>query len=155
MCYLRLLANPNDAVSLRRVINTPPRGFGQRSLEDLERWAAHQDVPVFTAIQQMANGEATSPLGARATATLKSFYQLIHDLADLSRQVDVVDLLDSLVERIKYHDYLQEKVEQPDERWENVMELRAVAQEFEDQDPPEGLLFPVGAVRLGGGCGQL
>ena len=139
MCYLRLLANPNDAVSLRRVINTPPRGFGQRSLEDLERWAAHQDVPVFTAIQQMANGEATSPLGARATATLKSFYQLIHDLADLSRQVDVVDLLGSLLERIKYHDYLQEKVEQPDERWENVMELRAVAQEFEDQDPPEGL----------------
>ena len=139
MCYLRLLANPNDTVSLRRVINTPSRGFGQRSLEDLERWSTHQDVPLFTAIQQMSNGEATSPLGARATSTLHSFYQLIHDLAEISRQVDVVELLDTLLERIKYHDYLQEKVEQPDERWENVMELRAVAQEFEDMDPPDGL----------------
>ncbi len=139
MCYLRLLANPNDAVSLRRVINTPQRGFGQRSLEDLERWAAHQDVPIFTAIQQMANGEATSPLGVRATTTMKGFYQLIHDLAELSRQLDVVELLDTLLARISYQQYLQEKVEHPDERWENVIELRTVAQEFEDQDPPEGL----------------
>ena len=139
MCYLRLLANPNDAVSLRRVINVPPRGFGQRSLEDLERWAAHQDVPLFNAIQQMANGEAVSPLGTRATGTLRSFHQLLQGLAELSREIDVVELLDTLLERTKYHDYLQEKVEQPDERWENVMELRTVAQEFEDLDPPEGL----------------
>ena len=41
--------------------------------------------------------------------------------------------------RISYQQYLQEKVEHPDERWENVIELRTVAQEFEDQDPPEGL----------------
>ncbi len=140
MCYLRLLANPNDAVSLRRVINVPPRGIGQRSVEDLERWATHQDVPLFTAIQQMADGEAASPVGARATSTLRGFYRMIHDLAELSREVDVVQLLDALLERTKYHDYLQEKVEHPDERWENVMELRAVAQEFEDLDPPEGLL---------------
>ena len=139
MCYLRLLANPNDAVSLRRVINVPPRGFGQRSLEDLERWAAHQDVPLFNAIQQMANGEAASPLGTRATGTLRSFHQLLQGLAELSREINVVELLDTLLERTKYHDYLQEKVEHPDERWENVMELRTVAQEFEDLDPPEGL----------------
>ena len=140
MCYLRLLANPNDAVSLRRVLNVPPRGFGQRSLEDLERWAAHQDVPPFNAIQQIASGEASSPLSARATSTLRSFHHLVHGLAELSREVDVVELLDTLLERIKYHDYLSEKVEHPDERWENVMELRGVAQEFEDLDPPEGLL---------------
>ena len=139
MCYLRLLANPNDVVSLRRVINVPSRGFGQRSVEDLERWAAHQDIPLFSAIQQIADGEAVSPLGGRATGTLRGFHQLIRDLAELSREVDVVGLLDALLERTKYYDYLQEKVEHPDERWENVMELRAVAQEFEDLDPPEGL----------------
>ncbi len=139
MCYLRLLANPNDAVSLRRVINVPSRGFGQRSVEDLERWASHQDIPLFSAIQQIADGEAASPLGGRATGTLRGFHQLIRDLAELSREVDVVGLLDTLLERTKYYDYLQEKVEHADERWENVMELRAVAQEFEDLDPPEGL----------------
>ena len=140
MCYLRLLANPNDAVSLRRVLNVPPRGFGQRSMEDLERWAAYRDIPIFNAIEQIASGEASSPLNARATSTLRSFHQLVHGLAALSREVDVVELLDTLLERIKYHDYLQEKIEHPDERWENVMELRGVAQEFEDLDPPEGLL---------------
>ena len=124
MCYLRLLANPNDAVSLRRVLNVPPRGFGQRSLEDLERWAAYRDIPIFNAIEQIASGEASSPLGARATSTLRSFHQLVHGLAELSREVDVVELLDTLLERIKYHEYLQEKIEHPDERWENVMELR-------------------------------
>ena len=139
MCYLRLLANPNDWVSLLRVINIPPRGFGQRSVEELGRWAAHQDVPLFSAIEQVANGEAASPLGARATSTLRAFYQLIHGLAADSREKDVVELLDTLLERTKYYDYLQEKVEHPDERWENVLELRSVAQEFEDLDPPEGL----------------
>ena len=140
MCYLRLLANPNDTVSLRRVLNVPPRGFGQRSVEDLERWAAYRDIPIFNAIEQIASGEASSPLGARATSTLRGFHQLVHGLAELSREVDVVELLDTLLERIKYHGYLQEKIEHPDERWENVMELRGVAQEFEDLDPPEGLL---------------
>ena len=140
MCYLRLLANPNDTVSLRRVINIPPRGFGQRSLEDLERWAGHQDASLFNAIQRMANDEVASPLGARATSTLRAFHHLVHELAGLSREVDVVELLDTLLERTKYRDYLHEKVEHPEERWENVMELRAVAQEFQDLDPPEGLM---------------
>ena len=142
ICYLRLIANPNDWVSLVRVINTPPRGFGQRSLEDLERWAAYQDIPLFSAIERVAKGEAASPLGARATGTLRAFYQLIDDLAKESREgkTDVVGLLDRLLADTRYHNYLQEKVEHPDERWENVMELRAVAQGFQDLDLPEGLL---------------
>ena len=139
MCYLRLVANPHDSVSLARVINVPPRGIGQRSMGDLQHWAQSQDIPLFTAIERVAEGQATHPLSPRATASVKGFYRLIHELAEASRSVDAVDLLDGLLERISYHQYLVEGVEHPEERWENIMELRAVAQEFTELDPPEGL----------------
>ena len=139
MCYLRLVANPNDAVSLRRVINTPPRGIGQRSLIELEKWAEGQDVPLFHALQQAAEGNGPGALGPRAITALRSFHRLIRRLDELSQQVDVTELLDALLEQTAYRKYLQEKVENPDERWENVLELKGVAQEFADLAPIEGL----------------
>ena len=139
MCYLRLIANPQDTVSLARAVNTPPRALGQKSLEELGKWARGKDIPLFAAMELVAAGEAGHPLTPRAKTAMDGFVGLIHELAQRSRSVDVVKLLDELLERIAYRQYLEGRVEHAQERWENIMELRQVAQDFHDLEPPQGL----------------
>ena len=135
MSYLRLINNPNDEISLARVVNVPLRGIGQRSMEDLTRWARSQELPLFSALERAAEG-GMSP---RVTRPVAGFVQLIKGLIEDSRRLDVVELIDGVLERIRYQEYLKERVEDPDERWENVLELKNTAQEFRAMDPPEGL----------------
>ena len=53
LAYLRLLHNPNDSVSLLRVLNVPPRGIGDKSAQELQKWARAHDAPLIEAV---ANG---------------------------------------------------------------------------------------------------
>ena len=138
MSYLRLINNPNDEISLARVVNVPLRGIGQRSMEDLTRWARSQELPLFSALERAAQGGVTG-MSPRVTRPVAGFVQLIKGLIEDSRRLDVVELIDGVLERIRYQEYLKERVEDPDERWENVLELKSTAQEFRAMDPPEGL----------------
>ncbi len=138
MSYLRLINNPNDEISLARVVNVPLRGIGQRSLEDLTRWARSQELPLFSALERASEGGVTG-MSPRVTRPVAGFVQVIKGLMEDSRRLDVVDLIESLLERIRYQEYLKERTEDPDERWENVLELRNTAQEFRAMDPPDGL----------------
>ena len=65
IAYLRLIQNPNDTVSLMRVINVPQRGIGERSLDELSRWAQSQGVNEYKALQLLADSkeamESNSP----------------------------------------------------------------------------------------------
>ena len=138
MSYLRLINNPNDEISLARVVNVPLRGIGQHSMEDLTRWARSQELPLFSALARAAQGGVTG-MSPRVTRPVAGFVQLIKGLIEDSRRLDVVELIDGVLERIRYQEYLKERVEDPDERWENVLELKSTAQEFRAMDPPEGL----------------
>ncbi len=139
--YLRLIHNPDDDVSLSRVINVPPRGIGQRSLEEVRRWAQGQGLPVYQALLKMADGGAADPLlSARVARLVSGFVRLLSDLAEESRRLDVVELIDAVLERTGYQGYLQQRYyDDHEERWENVRELRNAAQEFRELDPPDGL----------------
>jgi DNA helicase-2/ATP-dependent DNA helicase PcrA len=139
MCYLRLIANPEDTISLARVVNTPSRGLGQKSLEEISGWAAGKDIPLFTAMELVASGESGHPLTPRAQAAMTRFVVLIRELSERSVTVNIIQLLDDLLERISYRKYLNERGEHAPEKWENVLELRQVAQDFRDLEPPQGL----------------
>ncbi len=140
MAYLRLINNPLDEVSLTRVINVPLRGIGQRSVDELTRWARSQDIPLFTAIENLAGGDVTGhPMSPRAARPIAEFAGLIRNLVDSSKRLDVVELIDEVLERTGYRQYLFERVERAEERWENIMELRNTAQEFRLMEPPTGL----------------
>ncbi|MCE2464236.1 MAG: UvrD-helicase domain-containing protein, partial [Dehalococcoidia bacterium] len=140
MAYLRLINNPFDEVSLTRVINIPLRGIGQRSVDELTRWARSQNIPLFTAIENLAGGDVTGhPLSPRAARPIAEFAGLIKSLVDDSKRLDVVELIDEVLERTGYRQYLFDRGERAEERWENVMELRNTAQEFRLIDPPTGL----------------
>ena len=140
MAYLRLINNPFDEISLTRVINVPLRGIGQRSVDELTRWARSQDIPLFTAIESLAEGDITGhPMSPRAARPIAGFAALIRSLVDDSKRLDVVELINEVLERTGYRQYLFDRVERAEERWENIMELRNTAQEFRLIAPPIGL----------------
>ena len=142
--YLRLLSNPDDEVSLTRVINVPIRGIGQRTVQDLTRWARSAGVSLFTALQRAAGGDSKDaalapPLSPRAAKPIAGFFQLLSSLTAESRRLNVVELIDAVLDRTGYKSYLYERSDAAEERWENILELKTTAQEFGSAEPPDGL----------------
>ena len=144
IAYLRLLSNPDDEVSLTRVINVPLRGIGQRTVQELTRWARSAGVSLLTALQRAADGDAGNdapapPLTSRAARPIAVFFQLLSSLTAESQRLKVVELIDAVLDRTGYKSYLFERSDAAEERWENILELKTTAQEFANAEPPDGL----------------
>jgi len=139
IAYLRLIQNPYDSVSLLRVINVPQRGIGQQTQSQLSNWAKSQGVSPYEALQLIAEQkEPQSSFSSRSSRALAGFLGLMQEFIARSQELSLVDLFDLVVNRIGYEEYL---LSGPDgeERWDNILELRTVAQQYRDLKPPEGL----------------
>ncbi len=144
MAYLQMVHNPHDDVNVGRVINVPPRGIGAKSMQQMAGWARGKDLPMFSAMQEVAAarlaGEACPvDITKRAATSIADFAVTMEKLIELSKQVPVVDLVDRVVEDTGFRSYIQNDDDRPQERWENVLELRNTAQEFNAETPPDGL----------------
>jgi len=134
--YLKLLVNPDDDVSLGRVVNVPPRGIGQRTLDELMRTARDAGISMFSAIDMLSNtGEvspsaAVAPLAARSVRALTNFRELIQGLIADRSELDLVDLIDLVLERTGYGRHVQDEAERGEERWENIQEFKSGASAF-------------------------
>ena len=135
IAYLRLIRNPHDNVSLKRVVNVPGRGIGARTISQLRVWAKDNNVSLYDASNEAAERETVSPRIARALA---GFVALINELAKKSQELNPAQLLDGILELTRYKEYILGK-ESAEERWENVMELRSVASEYNDLSPEDAL----------------
>jgi len=141
IAYLRLIQNPFDSVSLLRIINVPQRGIGQRSLDELAQWARSQGVPEYRALQLLAESKDSAvdlPFSSRTVKVLIGFAVMVAGFIEKSRELNLVDLFDLVVENSGYRQYLVGLVDGED-RWENVLELRGVAQDYRDLPTLEGL----------------
>jgi len=150
IAYLRLIQNPNDTVSLMRVINVPQRGIGERSLDELTRWSREQGVSEYQALRllaESADSGAEMPLSARTVKALAGFAVMLERLIERSREVDIMVLFDLVVEGSGYKQYITGLID-GEERWENVQELRGVAQDYKDLKPGEGLTALLEGVAL-------
>ena len=144
MAYLRLIHNPLDEVNLTRVIGVPPRGIGAKSMQDLTRWAREQDITLMGAMQQIAAARSQgqpSPvqLATRASNAIANFADMIEVLVQRADQVPILDLIDQVLEDTGLRSFIQNSDDRPDERWDNVKEFRNTAQEFNAEDPGDGL----------------
>ena len=136
IAYLRLIANPDDDVSLARVINLPTRGIGQRTLDHLARTARDAGTSQFAAIRALsdegiaAQAALVSPFTARARTALIGFGNLIKGIADERDELDLLDIIDTVLERSGYQRWLSEQPERSEERMENIQEFRASARDY-------------------------
>ena len=141
IAYLRLIQNPYDSVSLLRVINVPQRGIGEHSLDELTRWARSQGVNEYRALQLLAESKdsgADLPFSARTVKALAGFAVMMAGFIEKSRKLNLVELFDLVVESSGYKQYLVGLVD-GEERWENILELRGVAQDYREMKSTEGL----------------
>ena len=135
VAYLRVMQNPQDNVSLTRIINTPPRGIGSRSLGRLQNWARSHNISLCQALREITGEKDFPPSILRA---LDGFSRLMDDLIAQSGKLSPAELLDEIVECTGYRKFILAK-ENGEERWENVIELKNVASEYSQLEPEEAL----------------
>ncbi|HLJ68521.1 MAG TPA: UvrD-helicase domain-containing protein [Chloroflexota bacterium] len=136
VAFLRLIVNPNDGVTLRRVINVPPRKIGATTVQALRRWAEVNGVPLMAAVERAADVPGLTPAARNALA---QFAAMIAELRGEAQQLNVLDLLDLVLRRAGYESFVRDGSDEGEERWSNILELRTVAQDYAAEPPLEGL----------------
>jgi DNA helicase-2/ATP-dependent DNA helicase PcrA len=139
LAYLRVIHNPRDAISLYRIINVPRRAIGRKTLNQLEAWAESKGVSLYEALQLLREEEEDVPLSRRGRTSLLEFRELMQELIAASREMNVLELLDLTLERTGYAAYVRDGSDEGEERWENIGELRSVAQEYDRLPAGESL----------------
>jgi DNA helicase-2/ATP-dependent DNA helicase PcrA len=137
IAYLKFIHNPDDNISLSRIFNTPGRGIGPRTVNELSSWAGANGGSLYQAMSKLSDD--TGPqLGARAALAVSGFYRLLSHLIEKSRQLPLSGLLDEVIGSSGYKDYILADEEGKD-RWENILELRTVAREYNWLEQDEAL----------------
>jgi DNA helicase-2/ATP-dependent DNA helicase PcrA len=134
IAFLRLIYNPKDEVSLSRVINLPPRGIGSvtmQRLQDVARLAGVSSGEVLLSLNtenSLAYADALSGSAAR----LQPFSQLLSGWRRSMDQAAPTDLFDQVLLDTDYETYIKSDSDELQDRWANVLELRAVLLEYEE-----------------------
>ena len=134
LAYLKVVANPADVVSLRRVLNTPKRGIGERAEACVEQLADRDRVPFGAALRRAADAPGL------ATRSLKAIEEFVALLEEFEQLVETgsgpAALLESILDRTGYLTELEASADPQDEgRVDNLNELISVAAEFEAANP--------------------
>ena len=136
LAYLRMLVNPADEISLRRVLNTPKRGIGERAEACVEALAQRERITFWEALQR---ADEAPGIATRSLTAIRGFVEMVQELqsmVDAGERADVV--LEAVLARSGYLAELEASDDPQDEtRVENLAELVAVAREFAD-DPVLG-----------------
>ena len=135
LAYLRLVHNPNDEFSLTRSINTPPRGIGDKTMLVLRTQAQKSSLTPGELLlglsrQAKAYGEVFT---GRALTALAAFGDKLAVWRSLAGELSPLYLLDRVLTDIDYHAYIDDGTEEGHDRWENVMELRRLAAEYQER----------------------
>ncbi len=129
MAYLRLIFQPEDRISFERIVNVPTRGVGAKSLTTFVAW---QRMNKYTLQEAMTRAAECAEVTAKARKALSELGDIMAALRELVDESSVTGLLDSLLRRINYLNYLDDGTPQGESRQENVKELLSVTQEYHD-----------------------
>ena len=137
LAYLRLISNRFDDAAFERVINTPPRGIGERTLETIRQLVRDRQITLWQAIQVAVNEEL---LSGRAANALLRFVDLINALDQETEQMNLSEQTDFVIKKSGlYEMYQQEKGEKGEVRIENLEELVTATKQFTKPDEAEDL----------------
>ena len=153
LAYLKLVLNPHDNVSLRRVVNVPARGVGKgvmESLESVELPIDADDPPLLAGLQPVAtnnslwarlvHGVDRRLFAPRATQSLAAFRDLVLALTDMASRESVSIALAKVLDQSGYlQDLREERSEEAESRIENLAELVSAAREYEARNPEPSL----------------
>jgi DNA helicase-2/ATP-dependent DNA helicase PcrA len=165
LAYLRLIHNPEDSVSLNRIINVPARSIGSKTITDLSRWAFELGISPWQAIQQLLAAEedaeinqaeaeelpapaVPSPFKSRSRKALVDFGRLMNMLIAAKKKLSLVELFDLTLARTGYKAYVNNNTPEGEERWENIQELRRKGEPLDQLEGGEALTLFLEEVAL-------
>jgi DNA helicase-2/ATP-dependent DNA helicase PcrA len=131
LAYLRAVANPDDTVSVRRILNTPRRGIGDRAEACLEALASRERISFGAALARAGEAPGIAPRSVNAIA---DFVTLMDGVRELAATAPPEEVLEALLARSGYLTELEESLDPQDEgRVENLQELVSVAREYTER----------------------
>ncbi|MED3624961.1 DNA helicase PcrA [Neobacillus thermocopriae] len=137
LAYLRLISNPDDDISLIRVINVPKRGIGSSSLDKIADFAAMHDMSIFQALESIE----LIGLSPKITKAAVGFRDLIKNYTQMQEYLSVTELVEEILEKTGYLDMLKaEKSLEAQSRIENLEEFLSVTKNFEETNEDKSLV---------------
>ncbi|MGH9207412.1 MAG: 3'-5' exonuclease, partial [Acidimicrobiales bacterium] len=131
VAYLRVLDNPEDTVSLRRILNTPRRGIGDRAQDVLDAHAERERISFAAVLRAAAAGQEIPLLNPRSRNAITAFVALLDELRAKAAGEGVAEILEAVLERTGYRSELEASEDLQDgSRLDNLTELVTVAREF-------------------------
>ncbi|MEL6160980.1 MAG: DNA helicase PcrA [Cyanobacteria bacterium J06554_11] len=138
LAYMRLAVNPADSVSLRRIINTPRRGIGKTTLDNLDKAANELGVPLWDIVKDETS---VKTLAGRAGKKVSSFAKMVSGWQARAETVSPTELVQDVLEQTGYIESLKAKGTDEDEaRIENIQELYNAVVQFEEENEDATLL---------------
>jgi len=132
LAYLRVLANPDDEVSLRRIINLPKRGIGDRALEEVEAFASAQGISFWNALLRVTEATGVPNKAAQSIATFTQMLIALQTLVEAKTKPSVI--IEAVLEQSGLMNELENSKDPQDEvRVENLQELVSASMEYEER----------------------
>jgi len=132
LAYLRVLINPDDSVSLKRIVNVPARGIGKTSLEKVEAYCRGKALTLFEGLRQAGQGGL---IGAAATKKIANFISIMDRLDSIYRQSNPLELLTEVIDRSGYATMLKnEDTRESKGRMENLNELYTAVEQLVENE---------------------
>jgi DNA helicase-2/ATP-dependent DNA helicase PcrA len=141
IAYLRLAHNPHDEISLTRVINTPPRGIGDKTLQTIRIEAQKARIAPGDVLLDLAREESPyrTAFAGRFLNALVRFGSQLASWRAHAEELSPMLLMDRILSDVDYHAYIDDNTEEGKDRWDNVMELRRLATEYQGRTLAEFL----------------
>lgn len=137
MAYLKVINNPLDDISLRRIINVPKRNIGDTTIGKIQNFAEEMDESLFNALVDV---DSIPGLTARSNTSINKFNELIHSFIGVKDYMEVSKLIELILKDTSYLKELQLSKDADDEsRVENLKELVSAAAEFEEKSEDKTL----------------
>jgi len=134
--YLKLALNPHDSIAFMRVINTPPRGLGKQTLDELDRRAKDFGVSLWETLAIVTDPQTATPgFAARASSSLKNFQRIITNLVTVAQREPASEVVKAAILDSGYADALKtENSEEAEGRLENLQELVNAAVDYDAEE---------------------
>lgn len=131
MAYVRLIYQPEDRVSFQRIVNTPARGVGVKSVEHFFTWKEANQMTLSRALTEVAECETLTDRAIKGLSELGALLAIMREL--MESETPPAAIIDSIVRRLDYLNVINDGTPSGESRVENVKELIGVAQNYQDE----------------------
>ena len=145
LAYLKLIANPKDDTSLIRIINTPSRKIGKKTISDLSAIANVLNLTILDTLKQIVEEKIPPELQKRlnrgSLEKIKGFYKLLKQLLDIPENTAISEIITRIIEKTQYEEYLKHHFDHFEERLENITEFKNIAWDFSKNNEENSLIL--------------